>query len=324
VGSSAISLADAIDNLLENLAASYCPQNGSIPAQHCGLRSPTRVISISYGEHEILVPKAVQERQCNDFMKLALQGHTFTMASGDSGVASQPQGYSGNNISSNGCIVAGNYNATFGHGNGPTRNGTVFSPTYPQNCPYILSVGGTQLRANATVENPESALQAGRTIRDLQSDYPLFQFSSGGGLSNYFQRPAYQTCAVDEYFLRNDPGYAYYTFNGLDFSQDSSNIGTSGGLYNRAGRAFPDVSANGGNLGAYLSGNLSRALETSFSAPIWASILTLINEKRSQAGKGPVGFVNPVLYVGPQYHDRSVPEDTANVYPLGANRLIRK
>jgi tripeptidyl-peptidase-1 len=35
---------------------------------------------------------------------------------------------------------------------------------------------------------------------------------------------------------------------------------------------------------------------TSLAAPLWSSILTLINEERTAVGKGPVGFVNPVLY----------------------------
>ena len=35
---------------------------------------------------------------------------------------------------------------------------------------------------------------------------------------------------------------------------------------------------------------------TSIAVPIWASIFTLINEKRSAYGKGPVGFINPTLY----------------------------
>lgn len=39
---------------------------------------------------------------------------------------------------------------------------------------------------------------------------------------------------------------------------------------------------------------------TSLSAPIWASLLTIINEDRIAAGKPSVGFVNPLLYANPQ------------------------
>lgn len=38
---------------------------------------------------------------------------------------------------------------------------------------------------------------------------------------------------------------------------------------------------------------------TSLSAPIWASLLTIINEDRLAAGQPSVGFVNPVLYANP-------------------------
>lgn len=36
------------------------------------------------------------------------------------------------------------------------------------------------------------------------------------------------------------------------------------------------------------------------SAPVFASMITLINEKRIQAGKSRVGFLNPTLYANPK------------------------
>ena len=35
-------------------------------------------------------------------------------------------------------------------------------------------------------------------------------------------------------------------------------------------------------------------------SPVFGSVLTLINEARLNAGKRPVGFVNPVLYAHPE------------------------
>lgn len=35
---------------------------------------------------------------------------------------------------------------------------------------------------------------------------------------------------------------------------------------------------------------------TSASAPVFAGMLALVNARRAQAGKPPVGFVNPLLY----------------------------
>lgn len=248
--------------------------------------------SISYGTGEIFIPMAQQHRQCNEIMKLALQGHTVVVASGDYGVASQPF-----NGGTEGCIVAGNFNASTGpDGNGATRNGTVFSPGYPQNCPYVLSVGGTQLDHDAGASDSERALNLHGGIGKF---FTPNTFSSSGGFSNYFSRPTYQDDAVSSYFSHSDPGYPYYTFNGIDGSKAGNNIGANGGRYNRAGRGFPDVSANA-ILQFFLDGYESKEAGTSLSTPIWGSILTLINEKRSEAGKSPVGFVNSVLYQHPE------------------------
>ena len=35
---------------------------------------------------------------------------------------------------------------------------------------------------------------------------------------------------------------------------------------------------------------------TSVGTPIFAAMIALVNSARKEAGKGPVGFVNPVLY----------------------------
>ena len=39
---------------------------------------------------------------------------------------------------------------------------------------------------------------------------------------------------------------------------------------------------------------------TSLSSPIFASMITMINQERTLVGKGPVGFVNPVIYKHPE------------------------
>ena len=39
---------------------------------------------------------------------------------------------------------------------------------------------------------------------------------------------------------------------------------------------------------------------TSLAAPIWASIITMVNQERTAVGRGPVGFINPVMYQHPE------------------------
>lgn len=78
-------------------------------------------------------------------------------------------------------------------------------------------------------------------------------------------------------------------------------------MYNRAGRGFPDVAAAGDNGAVVLDGKNISMYGTSMSAPIFAAILTRINEERIKVGKKLVGFVNPALYKNPaMFHDITI------------------
>jgi tripeptidyl-peptidase-1 len=185
-------------------------------------------------------------RQCNEFMKLGLQGHSILFAAGDFGVASSP-----GDVTVSGCL-------------GPDQN--VFTPQYPSNCPYVTSVGGTMLTSDQTVNDPESVLRI-----NLGGD--AVNFSSAGGFSNYFPRPSYQDSAVAKFFEIANPPYPFYS----EFSPDFT---TTTGLYNRIGRAYPDVAANGANLQIFLDSSEIMIFGTSLAAPIFASVLTLVCSTR--------------------------------------------
>lgn len=246
----------------------------------CGTYKLTNVVSISYGEAEVYLPKPYVERQCNEIMKLGLQGHSIFVASGDYGVASFP-GSNGNEF---GCLS----------GNG--QNATIYNPDYPSGCPYITAVGGTRLYPNDTVNDPESAMQVNLTAFNIATGDgpttpPYDFFASGGGFSNYFTPPSYQASAVSDYLSEYNPSVPYYTVDA-----NATNIGANGGVYNRAGRGYPDVSANGAFLVTYVKLTQATYFGTSLASPIFGAVITLINEERTAAGKGPVGFVNAVLY----------------------------
>ena len=116
----------------------------------CGVYKPTNVISISYLDPEDDLPTNYQQRQCNEFMKLGLQGTSVIVASGDSGVAAS---FVDNN----------NFDGCLGEGQ-------VFNPDWPAGCPYITSVGGTYLPPGASA------------IGD--NEVAVTRFPSGGGFSN--------------------------------------------------------------------------------------------------------------------------------------------
>ncbi|KAI0046370.1 family S53 protease [Auriscalpium vulgare] len=101
------------------------------------------------------------------------------------------------------------------------------------------------------------------------------EFSSGG-FSNYFAQPDYQKTAVSQYLTK---------------------LGTTrNGRFNESGRGFPDVSAAGRNFNIVYKGNTTTVSGTSCSSPTFASIVSLLNDRRIDAGKKPLGFLNPFLY----------------------------
>ena len=151
-----------LNNFLDAIDGSYCnytafgekagnsaidpvypnPQAGGYKGQlQCGVYKPTNVISISYGGQEASLPVNYQRRQCNEFMKLGLQGVSVVVSSRDSGVA----GRNGDTGNANGCMGSG---------------GKIFSPDFPATCPYLTTIGGTTLPvgASAAAGNAEVAV----------------------------------------------------------------------------------------------------------------------------------------------------------------------
>jgi tripeptidyl-peptidase-1 len=200
------------------------------------------VISASYGQAEADLPAFYVQRQCNEFLKLGLQGHSILFASGDYGVASFP-----GDGSANGCL-------------GP--DGLIFNPQYPSGCPYVTSVGGSMLYPDQTILDAESVMHV-----DLGGT--AVNFSSSGGFSNYFGIAPYQAAAVEQYFDIAHIDYPSYSELEADFV-------TVKGLYNRIGRAYPDLASNGAYYPAYNDGTLYHFFGASLAAPTIGSILTLV------------------------------------------------
>jgi tripeptidyl-peptidase-1 len=158
------------------------------------------------------------------------------------------------------CVNANCAGGTFQEG----TSGGFFAPSFAASCPYVTAVGATTINSGSTVKDQESA--AG---------------FSGGGFSNVFSMPTYQKSAVSTYLANTT-----FPFNSS--------------LFNQAGRAYPDISANGENIGIVLNGSFSGVGGTSASCPIVASVFTLINNQLIAAGKPVIGFANPVLYAHPE------------------------
>lgn len=235
------------------------PASGGYKGQlQCGVYSPTNVISISYGADEAGWPDFYMKRQCNEWMKLALQGTTIVMSSGDSGVG-----------------------GTFCNG----ADGKIFDVDFASSCPYVLSVGSTEWDRfdNATAPTPGEKLNEIATRR----------FASGGGFSNIFGIPDYQRELVSEYFDQVESTLPFTGYN--HFVQNSDFSNTTSGVYHHGGRGYPDVGAVGDRQVVYSNGSWWLVGGTSLSSPVWGAVLTLVNEARIEAGKSTVGFIHPVL-----------------------------
>ncbi|EJD06097.1 subtilisin-like protein [Fomitiporia mediterranea MF3/22] len=99
---------------------------------------------------------------------------------------------------------------------------------------------------------------------------------SQGGFSVYFPQPEYQSEVVPPFLQKLGSTYA--------------------GLFNPAGRAVPDVSAQGEGFQVVVGGRVESVGGTSASSPTFAAIVTLLNDARIASGKPPLGFLNPLLY----------------------------
>ncbi|KAK0234356.1 family S53 protease [Armillaria nabsnona] len=100
---------------------------------------------------------------------------------------------------------------------------------------------------------------------------------SSGGFSNVFARPSYQFSAVSTYLTA------------------LGNI--NAGRFNTTGRGFPDVAAQGNNIEIVSGGRTGLVGGT--SCTIFASVISLINDRLIAAGKPALGFLNPFLYANP-------------------------
>ncbi|KAI0046357.1 family S53 protease [Auriscalpium vulgare] len=99
---------------------------------------------------------------------------------------------------------------------------------------------------------------------------------SSGGFSNYFVTPSYQTAAKDAFIAKLG--------------------GTNSGKFNTSGRGFPDVAAIGTDVMIVSGGQTGPVDGTSCSSPIFASVVSLLNDRLIGAGKPVLGFLNPFLY----------------------------
>ena len=126
-----------------------------------------------------------------------------------------------------------------------------YTPMWPSSSPYVTAVGGTV------------------SLSEVWSD-------GGGGFSNVFATPSYQSDAVKEYLASGKAPPTKY--------------------FNSSGRAYPDVSAYSVACDIVIDGIPWPVDGTSCASPIFAGVASLLNDVRLLQGKPTLGLLNPLLY----------------------------
>src|SRR5947209_3457896 len=165
-------------------------------------------------------------------------------------------------------------------------NDTNLAVDSPASDPYVTGVGGTNLQLNAGAYGSESVWSNPNAIQRGPKGA-----GGGGGLSNTFKQPSWQTGA------------------GVQNS------------YSNGFRQVPDVTGDADpasgyamyctvtNAGCPSTGWISVG-GTSAAAPLWAGSTALINQYLQAQGKKVIGYANPALYAlfnahpqFPAFHD---------------------
>ena len=146
---------------------------------------------------------------------------------------------------------------------------------YPASDPYVTSVGGTTLYAQAVssiTSSPPFSTGGGRINETAWSTNVFFGWGTGGGSSEIFSCPTYQASVC--------------------------------GIQGTSGRIVPDVAADADPF----TGVLVNAYSifgfdiyyiiggTSLSSPLWAATTAVLDSDLQAHGKLPAGFLNPFLY----------------------------
>ena len=195
------------------------------------------------------------QRTNTEFMKLGLRGVTLLASSGDAGSP--------------------------GRMSEDCEPNKPLNPAFPTSSPWVLSVGGNIVE-NFTVHNDSSAPLCQKNVcidrgLEINCDYNRCGWTSGGGFSNYFNRPSWQAELVDTYLKSSA------TFPPQQF-------------FNKNGRAYPDISLVAHNYLIRNSGQYTTVDGTSASSPVMSGMVSILNNLRVSQNKPVLGPVAPLLY----------------------------
>jgi len=243
--------------------------------------APPLVHSISYGEYGGQYDNNTVQRFDYELQKMAARGITVLLASGDNGVGCSADGSTQEfDYPSSIYITMGNGYFYFYYFYYYTTSNTTTTTNY--HCILLTTIAST-IDFNTNLLPHTIPYVVGATYLDTASGTEIGATLSSGGFSKDQYRPSWQDEAVMSYF--NSATYLAHTPHET---------------FEKNGRAYPDVSAFGQNVKVVTSGTASGVSGTSCSAPIFAGIISLLNNELLKRGRAPMGWINPWIYANPQ------------------------
>ena len=172
--------------------------------------------------------------------------------------------------------------------------------SWPASSPYVTAVGATELddfvSSISEANTPWCGMASGSLPSGFGYDSSLatpFQlqcvtngtevaagrgFRSGGGFSRYYAQPSWQSAAVAGYLSRPGVSLPYQDY------------------FDTSKRAVPDVAMYGAGIGVVMGSNVIVTGGTDLAAPLFAVIVSLLNQVSINANGSTLGFLNPLLY----------------------------
>ena len=218
-----------------------------------------QVVSSSWGLCEPLTQSsdsALQGEENALFEQAAAQGQSVVAASGDDGDID-----------------------CYGQGGSAAVN-SALAVDDPASQQFVTGVGGTNMTGTAGLSNPQTVWNECQLFED-QEDCG----ASGGGVSDYWSLPSYQSGAIGSGYTTN---CATHASTGCREVPDVSALADPDDGY------VIEETASGGSVTTGEYYNIIGG--TSGAAPTWAATLALADASTQCKANGGAGFINPNLY----------------------------
>lgn len=253
------------EDFLDVLDGEYYVATGGKACGTVNATNVANVISISWTVDETSASPITLQRQCNEFMKLGMQGITVLAATGDSGIGN----------------ICTDPSTMKPYASGYTGGG-LFTANFPASCPYVTAVGATAIPTSPPF------------TPGMQEVAAFSAIISGGGFSNMFTAESYQLPTLAAYHAAHTPTFALVNssqpYNTTPTARGYPDISANGYQYSIYSNEKPDLFSGTSGSTPMVAGIIALINDERMAA----------KTPDGNPVKGSVGFINPMLYKYPE------------------------